>query len=97
MVGTVLVGSQALASSLVANMTPESRSAEFFSFFGFVGRASAVFGPMVYLIFTGIFDTRVAILIILCLIIAGYLLLRTIDVEQGRAVALEEDRLFKSS
>ena len=97
MVGTVLGGSQALARSLFANMTPESRSAEFFSFFGFVGRASAVFGPMVYLIFTGIFDTRVAILIILCLIIAGYLLLRTIDVEQGRAVALEEDRLFKSS
>ena len=46
-------------------MTPEGRSAEFFGFFG---RASAVFGPMVYLLFTGFFDTRAAILAVLLFI-----------------------------
>ena len=45
MVGLVLGGSQALARSLFAYMTPENRSAEFFGFFGFIGRASAVSGP----------------------------------------------------
>ena len=89
--GIVLGGSQALARSLFAYMTPESRSAEFFGFFGFVGRASAVIGPMVYLVFTGIYDTRMALLVVLVIIVAGTLLLRWVDVEEGLRVATEED------
>ena len=93
LVGLVLGGSQALARSLFAYMTPESRSAEFFGFFGFVGRASAVFGPTLYLLVTGIYDTRAAILAILIIIAVGTLLLQRVDTEEGRAVATEEDRL----
>ena len=93
LVGMVLGGSQALARSLFAYMTPESRSAEFFGFFGFVGRASAVFGPTLYLLFTGIYDTRVAILVILVIIVVGTTMLRWIDVAEGRAMATEQDRL----
>ena len=93
LVGLVLGGSQALARSLFAYMTPESRSAEFFGFFGFVGRASAVFGPTLYLLVTGIYDTRAAILAILIIIAVGSVLLQRVDTEEGRAVAVEEDRL----
>jgi UMF1 family MFS transporter len=93
LVGIVLGGSQALARSLFAYMTPESRSAEFFGFFGFVGRASAVFGPTLYLLVTGIYDTRAAILAILIIIAVGTVLLQRVDPEEGRAVAVEEDRL----
>ena len=93
LVGLVLGGSQALARSLFAYMTPESRSAEFFGFFGFVGRASAVFGPTLYLLVTGIYDTRAAILAILIIIAVGTVLLQRVDTEEGRAVAVEEDRL----
>ena len=60
--GLVLGGSQALARSLFAQITPETRSGEFFSFFGFMSRASSVFGPMLYVAATAFFDTRVAIL-----------------------------------
>ncbi len=97
LVGLVLGGSQALARSLFAYMTPESRSAEFFGFFGFVGRASAVFGPTLYLLFTGIYDTRVAILVILIIIIVGTALLRWVNVSEGRATAIEEDRLTQAA
>ena len=93
LLGLVLGGSQALARSLFAYMTPASRSAEFFGFFGFVGRASAVFGPTLYLLVTGIFDTRAAILAILIIIAVGTFLLQRVDTEEGRAVAAEEDRL----
>ena len=93
LVGLVLGGGQALARSMFAYMTPESRSAEFFGFFGFVGRASAVFGPTLYLLITGLYDTRAAILAILIIITAGSLLLQRVDTEEGRAVATEEDRL----
>ena len=91
LVGVVIGGSQALARSLFAYMTPESRSAEFFGFFGFANRASAVFGPMVYLVFTGVYDTRMAVLAVLVLIVAGTVMLPWIDVEEGRRVADHED------
>ena len=89
--GTVLGGSQALARSLFAQIVPESRSSEFFGFFGFIGKASAVFGPMIYLVITGIYDTRLAILAILVIIVAGTVVLRWVDVEEGRVVAMQED------
>ena len=95
-VGLVIGGSQALGRSIFAYMTPETKSGEFFGFFGFVGKASAVFGPMVYLLFTGIYDTRMAILAVLVIIVAGTVTLRWVDVEEGRSVATEEDKRHRA-
>ena len=95
LVGLVIGGSQALARSLFAQITPESRSGEFFSFFGFMSRASSVFGPMMYIAATAIFDTRVAVTSILLIIIAGTIVLTRVNVSMGmRAVAREERRTF---
>ena len=91
MAGLVLGGSQALARSLFAQITPETRSGEFFSFFGFMSRASSVFGPMLYVAATAFFDTRVAILSILILIVLGTIALRWVDVDEGTRVAAQED------
>ncbi len=89
--GMVIGGSQALARSLFAQITPETRSGEFFSFFGFMSRASAVFGPMMYVVVTSVFDTRVAITSILVIIIAGTVVLRWVDVKAGARAAERED------
>ena len=91
MVGWVIGGSQALARSLFAQITPHARSGEFFSFFGFIGRASSVFGPMVYIAATALFDTRVAVSSILVIIVAGTVVLRWVDVAEGARVAAAED------
>ena len=89
--GLVLGGSQALARSLFAQMTPEKRSTEFFSFFGFVGKASAVIGPMIYMLVTGILDTRAAVLMLLITILCGVIMLKWVNVEEGQRIAeLEE-------
>ena len=69
--GAVLGGSQALARSLFAQISPVTRSGEFFSFFGFVSRATSVIGPLLYVLVTGILDTRVAVVAIMLLIVAG--------------------------
>ena len=90
--GFVMGGSQALARSLFAFIIPDSKSGEFFGFFGFVGRASAFIGPLIYALIAGIFDTRMAILIILMFIVAGAVLLTKVDVTLGRKNALESDR-----
>ena len=91
-VGLVLGGSQALARSLFAQITPEARSGEFFSFFGFVTRASAVFGPTLYVFVTAAFDTRVAVASIAIIIVAGTIALRAVDVPAGVQVAAAEDQ-----
>jgi UMF1 family MFS transporter len=91
-VGLVMGGSQALSRSLFAQMTPETRSGEFFSFFGFMSRASTVFGPMMYVIVTSFFDTRIAVTSILLIILAGTVMLNWVDVKAGIIVADEEDR-----
>ena len=86
--GSVLGGSQGLARSLFGQMVPETRSAEFFGFFG---KVAALLGPLIYGIMTIMFDSRVGILSIAILILAGALLLRGVDVEQGRSDAQAED------
>jgi len=85
-------GSQALARSLFAQIAPQSRSGEFFSFFGFMSRASSVIGPMLYVIVTGMLDTRAAVFSILLIIVAGVIVLRWVDVEAGIQVADDEDK-----
>ena len=89
--GLVLGGSQALARSLFAKITPETRSGEFFSFFGFMTRASAVFGPTLYVFLTAAFDARVAVASIIVIILAGMIVLRWVDVAAGERVASAED------
>ncbi len=91
MVGLVIGGSQALARSLFSQIAPESRSGEFFSFFAFMSRASSVFGPMLYVFATAVFDTRVAVTSILLIIVAGTIVLKWVDVSEGIRVAAREE------
>ena len=89
--GTLLGGSQGLARSLFGQMVPESRSAEFFGFFGFFGKVAAFIGPLLYGLMTVMFDSRVGILSIAMLILIGAVMMRWVDVEEGRKDAMEED------
>ena len=90
-VGIVMGGSQALARSLFAQIVPHTRSGEFFSFFGFMGRVSSVFGPILYVVVTSVVDTRVAVFSIMALIVVGGIMLRWVDVRAGALAADEED------
>ena len=89
--GALLGGSQGLARSMFGQMVPETRSAEFFGFFGFFGKVAALLGPLIYALMTVWFDSRVGIFAISLLIVAGAIILRRVDVEDGIAVAKAED------
>ena len=91
MAGTLLGGSQGLARSIFGQMVPQTRSAEFFGFFGFFGRVAAVLGPFIYLVVTGLLDSRTAVLSLGALVVIGAVLLQRIDVEEGIRVARAED------
>jgi UMF1 family MFS transporter len=89
--GSIMGGSQGLSRSLFGQMVPETRSAEFFGFFGFFGKVAAFIGPFLYGTLALLFDDRVAILSIGVLILAGTVMMKWVDVEDGIAVAQAED------
>ena len=95
--GALLGGSQGLARSMFGQMVPETRSAEFFGFFGFFGKVAALLGPLIYMLMTIWFDSRVGIFALSILIIAGVIILRKVDVEDGIAVAKAEDERNRST
>jgi len=91
MAGALLGGSQGLARSIFGQMVPETRSAEFFGFFGFFGRVAAILGPLLYGTLTVMYDSRVGIASICVLIVIGSVMMKWVDVDDGRRAAMEED------
>jgi UMF1 family MFS transporter len=91
MVGVVMGTAGAQARSLFTMLTPSSRSTEFFGFFGFIGKAAAVFGPIVYAISAATMGSRMAVASVVVVILIGWSLFIFIDVEEGIRVARQED------
>ncbi|MDG1540840.1 MAG: MFS transporter [Candidatus Thalassarchaeaceae archaeon] len=91
MVGIVMGTAGAQARSLFTMLTPSSRSTEFFGFFGFIGKAAAVFGPIVYAISAATMGSRMAVASVVVVILIGWSLFIFIDVEEGIRVARQED------
>lgn len=87
-VGMVQGGAQALSRSLYGAMVPESKSAEFFGFFGVSSKFAAIIGPTVFA-YTGQLtgSSRYGILAIAAFFILGIFFLSRVDVEKGKIEA----------
>ena len=90
-VGIAMGSAGAQARSMFSQLVPETRTSEFFGFFGFLGKSAAMIGTFLYGIASSVFDSRVAILTITIVILAGTYLTSRVDLEEGIRVAEEED------
>jgi len=90
-VGCAMGSAGAQARSVFSQLTPKSRTSEFFGFFGFLGKSAAMIGTFLYGIASSTFDSRVAILTITIVILIGTFMVTRIDMEEGIRVAEEED------
>ena len=90
-VGVAMGSAGAQARSMFSQLVPETRTSEFFGFFGFLGKSAAMIGTFLYGIASSLFDSRVAILTITIVILAGTFLTSRVDLEEGIRVAEEED------
>ena len=90
-VGVAMGSAGAQARSMFSQLVPETRTSEFFGFFGFLGKSAAMIGTFLYGIASSVFDSRVAILTITIVILAGTYLTSKVDLEEGIRVAEEED------
>lgn len=90
-VGVAMGSAGAQARSMFSQLVPETRTSEFFGFFGFLGKSAAMIGTFLYGIASSAFDSRVAIMTITIVILAGTYLTSRVDLEEGIRVAEEED------
>jgi UMF1 family MFS transporter len=99
-IGLFQGGIQALSRSLFASLIPARRSAEFFGFYNLLGKLAAILGPALVASvglavrawlgatpLAAALAPRLGIASLLVLFAAGALLLRTVDLERGRAEA----------
>jgi len=91
-VATVQGGSQALSRSLIGQLMPKSKSAEFYGFFSVSEKFNTVIGPLTFSLvnqLTG--NSRLAIISLVVFFLAGIFLLSKVNIERGLKVAHEED------
>lgn len=91
LVATVQGGTQALSRSLYSQLSPRSKSGEFFGFYGFSDKFAGVLGPMLFGLIGLGGNLRPAILSVIIFFVLGGLLLTRVNEVLGRQHAIEED------
>jgi UMF1 family MFS transporter len=91
-VATVQGGSQALSRSLVGQLMPKSKTAEFYGFFSVSEKFNTVVGPFILALITQLTgDGRYGIVSLVIFFLAGIFMLRRVDIERGVKQAQAED------
>jgi UMF1 family MFS transporter len=95
--GLAMGASQSSARALVGLFSPRSKSAEFFGFWGFAGKFSAILGILSFGVMSYLFSSnRLAILTTLFYFIVGLVILLFVNERRGReaAATYEEGELL---
>ena len=91
-VAMVQGGSQALSRSLVGQLMPKSKTAEFYGFFSVSEKFNTVVGPFIMALVTQLTgDGRYGIISLVVFFVAGILMLRSVDIQRGVKLAQEVD------
>lgn len=86
----VMGGTQSVSRAIMGLMTPPQRTAEFFGFFNFSGKATSFLGTFLFgLIHLKTGNARLAIVSLLVFFAIGWLLAAYVDVDRGRRQAME--------
>jgi len=89
LIGLFQGGIQALSRSLYARLIPKNMEAEFFGFYNMLGKFASVIGPLLMGWITVLTSSvRFGILSILILFIAGGILLKGVNFEEGEKIAM---------
>ncbi len=80
--GLALGSSQSTSRSLMSKITPFEKKTEFFGFYSFFGKASAIIGPLLFGFISSLLDQRIAIISVGVLMLVGLILLQRVDEEK---------------
>lgn len=91
-VAMVQGGSQALSRSLIGQLMPKSKTAEFYGFFSVSEKFNTVVGPFIMALVTDLTgDSRWGIVSLVVFFVVGIIMLRGVNIERGIKQAKEED------
>ncbi len=91
-VAMVQGGSQALSRSLIGQLMPKSKSAEFYGFFSVSEKFNTVVGPFIMALVTDLTgNSRWGIVSLVVFFVAGIIMLRGVNIERGIKQAKEEE------
>jgi UMF1 family MFS transporter len=76
--GIAMGSSQSTSRSLMSDITPKDKKTEFFGFYSFFGKASAILGPFIFGLVSAYLNQRLAILSVGFFILTGLLLLQRV-------------------
>ncbi len=77
--GLALGSSQSTSRGMMSIITPQEKKTEFFGFYSFFGKASAVLGPVVFGFVSSYLNQRFAILSVGFFLLAGLILLQQVE------------------
>ncbi|MGD0036512.1 MAG: MFS transporter [Bacteroidota bacterium] len=77
--GLALGSSQSTSRGMMSIITPQEKKTEFFGFYSFFGKASAVLGPIVFGFVSSYFNQRFAILSVGLFLLTGLILLQRVE------------------
>jgi MFS transporter, UMF1 family len=77
--GLALGSSQSTSRGMMAIITPQEKKTEFFGFYSFFGKASAVLGPVVFGFVSSYLNQRFAILSVGFFLLTGLILLQRVE------------------
>jgi len=81
----VLGGTQSVSRAIMGRMAPPGRTAEFFGFFNFSGKATSFLGTFLFgLIIAVTGSARWAVLSLLVFFLLGWAIVSRVDIQQGR-------------
>lgn len=87
--GSVMGATQSTSRSLMTKLTPPDKKTEFFGFYSFFGKSSAILGPLVFGIVSFTTNQRTAILSITIFFIIGLLILLRVRDKKNEEVSTE--------
>lgn len=81
--GIALGSSQSCSRSLMSTLVPQEKKTEFFGFYSFFGKASAILGPTLFGFLSSAVSQRVALLAVAGLLLVGLVLLQRVETRSG--------------
>lgn len=78
--GIALGSSQSISRSLMTAIIPKDKQTEFFGFYSFFGKSSAILGPLLFGLLSSLVDQRTAVLSVALFLIAGIVILQRVVV-----------------
>jgi UMF1 family MFS transporter len=77
--GVALGSSQSSSRSLMASIIPKEKKTEFFGFYSFFGKASAIVGPVLFGVVSSYANQRIALVSVGVLLVVGLFLLNRVE------------------